>query len=71
MGFYRYNVSCSETVSKSWTPTAIECYNIGCCCSRCNLYKIYFADKRYKCKMKETVIELVRKLGLPEGGNVS
>ena len=63
---YKYNVSCSETVSKNWTPTAIDCYSIGCCCSKCNLYWIYFSKTNGKCRMKETVIELVRKLGVPE-----
>ncbi len=64
---YRYNVSCSETTSRTWTPTAIDCYRLGCMCSKCNLYKIYFQGKSSKCKMKETVIELVRRLGIPEG----
>ena len=63
---YKYNVSCSETISKIWTPTAIDCYNIGCRCFRCNLYKIYFEKSVFKCKMKETVIELVRKFGVPK-----
>ena len=63
---YRYNVSCSETMSKNWTPTAIDCYKSGCRCSQCNLYKIYFADSIMKCKMKDTVIELVRKFGAPK-----
>ncbi len=67
---YRYNVSCSETVSKNWTPTAIDCYKLGCSCYKCNLYKIYFADSIFKCKMKETVIELVRKIGRPEEENI-
>ena len=62
---YKYNVSCSETVSKSWTPTAIDCYLLGCCCTKCNLYKIYFSNTDGKCRMKETVIELVRRLGAP------
>ena len=62
---YKYNVSCSETISKGWTPTAIDCYNIGCNCARCNLYRIYFEKSVFKCKMKETVIELVRKYGVP------
>lgn len=69
---YRYNVSCCETTSKNWTPTAIECYELGCRCSKCNLYKIYFENNLFKCKMKETVIELVRKYGSPnniEGKN--
>ena len=67
---YRYNVSCSETLAKNWTPTAIDCYKLGCKCSKCNLYKLYFKDSIFKCKMKEVVIELVRTIGLPdlEGG---
>lgn len=62
----RLNVSCSETLSKCWTPTAVDCYNIGCMCSRCNLYKIYFQGNISKCRMKETVIELVRLIGAPD-----
>ena len=63
---YRYNVLCCETISKKWTPTAIDCYKLGCCCSKCNIYKLYFYKSAYKCKMKDTVIELVRKVGVPE-----
>ena len=62
---YRYNVSCSETLAKNWTPTAIDCYRIGCRCSECNLYKLFFKKSFSKCKMKETVIELVRQIGAP------
>ena len=63
---YKYNVSCSETISKNWTSTAIDCYKLGCMCSRCNLYKIYFSNSSMKCRMKETVIELVRRIGAPK-----
>ena len=63
---YRYNVSCSETNSKNWTPTAIECYQLGCSCSKCNIYKFYFIESDFKCKMKDTVIELVRRIGAPK-----
>jgi len=63
---YKYNVSCSESNSKNWTPTAIDCYSIGCSCSKCNLYKIYFSEGNFRCRMKETVIELVRRLGAPK-----
>lgn len=62
---YRYNVSCSETTTKCWTPTAIECYQIGCSCSKCNIYKIYFFNTGMRCRMKDTVIELVRRFGAP------
>lgn len=63
---YKYNVSCSETVSKNWTRTAFDCYLIGCTCHKCNLNKIYFLENDFKCKMKDTVIELVRKHGIPK-----
>lgn len=63
---YKYNVSCSETTSKNWTQSAIDCYQLGCSCSKCNLYKIYFYPSNIRCRMKETVIELVRRLGIPK-----
>lgn len=66
---YKYNVSCSETISKNWTPAAIECYLLGCSCSKCNIYKIYFLPNNNKCRMKDTVIELVRRLGAPKKGD--
>ncbi len=62
---YKYNVSCSETICKNWTPAAEECYFLGCNCSKCNVYKFYFSGSNFKCRMKEIVIELVRKYGKP------
>lgn len=64
---YRYNVSCSETTTQNWTQSAIDCFEIGCRCSICNLNRIYFKNSNFKCRMKESVIELVRKYGIPEG----
>ena len=64
---YKYNVSCSETLSKKWTRQAVECYSINCICTNCLLYKLFFSKRNYKCKMKETVIELVRLIGVPKG----
>ena len=63
---YKYNVSCSETLNKKWTQSAIDCYMIGCMCSKCFLYKVIFSNQNGKCKMRDTVIELVRNVGLPE-----
>jgi len=63
---YKYNVSCSETLNKKWTQSAIDCYKIGCRCSKCNLFKVFFSKRNYKCRMKEVVIELVRQVGVPE-----
>lgn len=62
---YRYNITCSNSTSKNWTPTAVECFELGCQCNKCGLYKIYFSNSTTKCMMKMTVIELVRKLGIP------
>ena len=63
---YKYNVSCSETVAQNWTQTAIDCYMLGCICSKCNIYKIYFLESGFRCRMKDCVIELVRRLGIPK-----
>ena len=59
---YKYNVSCSETLNKKWTPAAIDCYSNGCTCSKCYLNKVFFSKRN----MQETVIELVRKIGQPK-----
>ena len=63
---YQYNQTCSKKVAKHWTPTAIECYRIGCNCFKCYLYKIYFQNSNTTCKMKTAVIELVRTQGVPQ-----
>lgn len=63
---YKFNTTCSEAISKSWTSAAIDCYMLGCSCYKCNLNKIYFLNSNFKCKMKETVIELVRRYGIPD-----
>ena len=47
-----------------WTPSSIACYFRGCRCDGCE-YNKFFKDKYYKCKMRDTVFELVRKLGAP------
>ncbi len=38
-----YSVSYCETNCKHWTPAAVDCYLIGCNCSKCNINKIYFS----------------------------
>lgn len=56
---YKYNTTCKI---RRWTTTAIECYKRGCNCQGCLMKKLI---KSQKCKMKNTVIELVRILGAP------
>ena len=46
---------------QNWTKSAVECYLIGGQCQICPVYKII----KDKCKMKGTVLMLVRKLGKP------
>lgn len=52
------------TSFKRWTPAAIDCYKRFCKCKGC-FYEDYFTKS--KCQMKYTVLELVKKLGVPEG----
>lgn len=58
------NMSITSTQRK-WTKTACACYLRGCRCSGC-YYEWFFRDSPYKCKMKYTILELIKKFGLPE-----
>lgn len=55
------NLSYTNSLCR-WTPSAIECYNRGCICSGCPMKDLI---KSQKCQMKTSVLELVRKLGVP------
>lgn len=45
-----------------WTSTAIDCYKRGCVCAGCPMKELI---KSQKCMMKSSVLELVRKFGIP------
>lgn len=47
---------------KRWTPAAVQCYQRGCVCKGCFYEEFFTADK---CRMKSSVMELVRQLGAP------
>lgn len=47
--------------SKQWTKAAIDCYNRGCVCRGCPMSKL-----ESRCRMKSSVIELVKKFGAPQ-----
>lgn len=51
---------------RRWNKTAEDCYILGCNCSKCPIYEIYFKDKPQKCFMKYAVWEMVRKFGIPD-----
>lgn len=45
-----------------WSQDAIYCYNRGCICKNCPIAG-YISEK---CRMKESVLELVRTIGKPK-----
>lgn len=45
-----------------WTSAAIDCFKIGCNCKKCSISEIM----QTRCKMKEIVLELVKKYGAPK-----
>lgn len=53
---------CPNNNVLSWTNLAKECYKIGMACYKCSLPE----DIKKECKMKPTVIELVKKFGRPK-----
>ena len=50
-----------KCVVENWTQSAKDCYQIGCNCMSCKLYN----RLETQCKMKATVLELVRLHGRP------
>lgn len=49
----------NSNILRGWTQTSIDCYRIGCDCSKCGI------KMDTPCHMKQTVIELVKKFGPP------
>ena len=58
-----YGQEYKYTKQRRWTQSAVECYAIGCNCSKCYLKEIM----KNHCRMKGAVLELVRQFGVPEG----
>lgn len=58
MGGFIYDI-------RRWNLTAVECYMRGCDCSGCPIYELYFKNEKYSCRMKEAIVEMVRKFGKP------
>ena len=50
-----------DCIMRRWTPMATDCYKIGCRCSICKI-PLFIESK---CRMKNAVLELVRKFGKP------
>lgn len=47
---------------EKWTESAIDCYERGCVCEGCFMKLVL----ETRCVMKATVIELVRRFGIPK-----
>ena len=56
------NLLYKTTAQRRWTRSAVDCYFLGCVCSKCPIYNILGK----KCRMKGAVLELVRLFGKPE-----
>ena len=52
----------NKSVFVRWTKSAIECFSIGCQCTKCKLRKTLETN----CRMKSVVLELVRIHGRPK-----
>lgn len=50
------------SIPRRWSKGAKECYKIGCNCSICEVVPSWFKER---CRMRGSVIELVRVLEKP------
>ncbi len=53
----------SESITKSWTEQALECYSIKCDCSKCSLRNGGYS---FKCQMPKVIDILVNVAGVPK-----
>ena len=51
----------SESITKSWTEQALECYSIKCDCSKCSLRNGGYS---FKCQMPKVIDILVNVAGV-------
>lgn len=56
------NGEISESITQNWTEQALECYKLGCDCSRCSISKGKYS---FVCQMPK-VIKILLKMGKPE-----
>ena len=50
---------------KTWNPTAKDCYELNCNCSKCFIYHTYFKGTDDECMMKYFVKYMLIKTGAP------
>lgn len=55
------NGEISESITQNWTEQALECYKLGCDCSKCSISKGKYS---FVCQMPK-VIKILLKMGKP------
>lgn len=57
------NGEISDSITQNWTEQALECYSIGCDCSKCSL-----AGGKYSfiCQMPKVIDVLLKSSGRPK-----
>ncbi len=61
----RTNGEISESITKSWTQQALECYSINCDCKKCSLAK---GNYSFVCQMPKVIEILIEFAGKPVAG---
>ncbi len=56
------NGEISNSITKSWTEQALECYSIGCDCKKCSLAK---GNYSFVCQMPKVIEILIEFAGKP------
>ena len=60
--FPQNNGEISESITQNWTEQALECYNLGCDCSRCSIAKGHYS---FACQMPKVIDALISLSGKP------
>ena len=55
------NGEISESITQNWTEQALECYQLGCDCSKCSISKGKYS---FVCQMPK-VVKILLKMGKP------
>ncbi len=55
------NGEISESITQNWTEQALECYQLGCDCSKCSISKGQYS---FVCQMPK-VVKILLKMGKP------
>ncbi len=60
--FPQTNGEISESITQNWTQQALECYKLGCDCSRCSISSGKYS---FICQMPKVLDFLIQTIGKP------